>query len=197
MLLKRLHNNPAANRDTAYFGKLEGDIQDCLLAFILPQQCYHATMERLMANPYVSNTIRPSACFDACSFCKARVVPIFPSLVKEGVRTVLMQLFLGPLSMVTRPVIDKALVDSIRNFKGSNRLIFGVNSDKKPEPLLVKKTILMLLAARILNYVVDRKETTLGNFQVNIFGTLAFLPGDNTRLALSEDSSFALIPLKE
>jgi hypothetical protein len=35
-------------------------------------------------------------------------------------------------------------------------LLFGTNSEKKPEPILVKKLILMLLGAKILQYVIER-----------------------------------------
>ncbi len=55
-----------------------------------------------------------------------------------------MQIFLGQAQMRSRPILDKDLVDGIKNFDGSNRLIFGTNTNKKPEPVLVKKLILML-----------------------------------------------------
>jgi hypothetical protein len=78
---------------------------------------------------------------------------MFPQKVRHGVTSVLLQLFIGPNQLKTRPILDKDLVHGIRNFKALNRSIFGINSDKKPEPLLVKKLILMLLGARILAVV--------------------------------------------
>jgi hypothetical protein len=64
-----------------------------------------------------------------------------------------LQLYFGENSMKTSPKIDKELVDAINNYPGSNCLLFGINSDKKPKPILIKKMILMLLGANILRYV--------------------------------------------
>jgi superfamily II DNA helicase RecQ len=194
ILLKRLHNNPSARNDNSYFKTLESDIHDCLLAFVIPQQCYHAYLEMKLANPYDSSPLRPMNCLDSCSYCLGS--PIFPSISKDGVRTVLMQIFLGQSQMRSRPILDKDLVDGIKNFDGSNRLIFGTNTNKKPEPVLVKKLILMLLAARILEYVIDRKETSPGKFEVTVVGALAFVTGDATRLAMNDDAQWSLLPLK-
>ncbi len=75
-------------------------------------------------------------------------------------------------------------------------MMFGTNSNRKPEPLLVKKLILMLLAAKILEYVIKRKEKSPGKFEVTVLGALAFVAGDSTTLALNDDSYWKLVPLK-
>ena len=99
--------------------------------------------------------------------------------------------------MKTQPILDKDLVHGIQNFRGSNRSMFGTNSEKKPEPLLVKKMILMLLGAKILSYSAERKESTPGKFVVTIYGALAFVPGNTTRLAINDDSHWVLLPLND
>jgi hypothetical protein len=99
--------------------------------------------------------------------------------------------------MTTRPILDKDLVDAVKNFKGSNRLIFGVNSDKPPEPILVKKMLLMLIGAKILVYHTERKEKSEGKFIVTVFGALAFVAGSDNMLALDDDSYWIRLPLKE
>jgi hypothetical protein len=197
VLLKRLFNNPSGNKDSSYFEQLENDMHECLLAFVLPQHCYHYTIEMKMANPYRTISETPVACLDACSYCLGKHKLIFPTLVRHGVTSVLLQLFIGPNQMKTRPVLDKDLVHGIRNFKGSNRSIFGTNSEKKPEPLLVKKLILMLLGAKILAYSAERKEISTGKFGVTVYGALAFITGDTTRLAINDDAHWALLPLKD
>jgi hypothetical protein len=121
---------------------------------------------------------------------------MFPKLVMAGVRTVLLQLFAGPNAMAGRPSIEKEFVTAIRNFKNSNRLLFGVNSDKKPEPKHVKKMIVMLLAAKIIDYSADRKEITTGKYSVTIVASLAFVADDPSKLAMNDDSYFESLPLK-
>jgi hypothetical protein len=198
VLLKRLHDDPSGNRDSSYFETLENDMHDCLLTFVLPQQCHdHATIEMKMANPFVENDRAPASCGDACSFCTGRHKAMWPALVRHGACSVLSQLFVGPNQMTARPVLDKSLIDCIKNFKGSNGAMFGINSDRKPEPLLVKKAILMLLGAKILQHVAERKETAPGKSEVSIYGSLAFVEGDVARLAMNEASCWSLLPLKD
>ena len=44
------------------------------------------------------------------------------------------------------------LLDKIKKYPNSNRIIFGVNSNKKPAPVLVKKMIVVLVSANILRH---------------------------------------------
>jgi hypothetical protein len=75
--------------------------------------------------------------------------------------------------MKTCPTLNKELVNAIKNFPGSNCLLFGIKSKKKPEPIMIKKMILMLLAARMMRYVTERKEKAPGKFTMSVFGSLA------------------------
>jgi hypothetical protein len=104
VLLKRLHNNPSGNKDLTYFEQMKNDMHECLLAFVLPQHCYHSTIEMKMANPYCGINEVPVACLDACSYCLGKHKTMFPTIVKHGVSSVLFQLFVGPNQMKTRPV---------------------------------------------------------------------------------------------
>jgi hypothetical protein len=197
VLLKRLHNNPSCNRDGSYFETLEADMQECLLAFVVPRFCLHSTLEMKMANPYLPVSSPPPPCGSSCSFCLGTYGTLFPHLCKNGVTTVLLQLFTGPNFMKTPTVLDKELVDAIKKYPGSNRLIFGTNTSKKPEPILVKKLILLLLGAKILRYYTERKEKSPGKFDVTIYGSLAFVEGDPTKLAINEASYWTVLPLKQ
>jgi hypothetical protein len=87
---------------------------------------------------------------------------MFPKLVMAGVRTVLLQLFVGLQAMAGRPSIENEFVNAIHNFKNSNRPLFGINSNHTPLPKHIKKMIIVLLVARIIDYSVDQKETTKG-----------------------------------
>jgi hypothetical protein len=54
----------------------------------------------------------------------------------------------------------------------------------------------MLLGAKILEYVIERKEKSPGSFEVTVFGALAFVSGDLMRLVLNDDNYWLLLPLK-
>jgi hypothetical protein len=65
--------------------------------------------------------------------------------------------------MKTPTILDKDLVDAIKKYPKSNHMIFGsTGSDKRPEPILVKKLILMLNRANILKYYPGQKEKSPG-----------------------------------
>ena len=198
VLLKRLHDTATSVRNTAYFKSQEDDIQDVLELFVLATGCLQARPELKMSNPYIPQTIVLTNCGHACSHCNGNYKTMFPRLIKSGVRTVLLQLFLGSDAIKSRPTLDKELVDAVKNYPGSNRLIFGVNSDRKPEPKLVKQLILMLLAAKILRYYTQQKTSDDGKTTtVMVSGALAFMANDPTKLTLNDDLYWTLIPLKE
>jgi hypothetical protein len=194
ILLKRLWDTSV--KEDSYFVSQDADIRACLKLLVLPDYCLQATLEMRMSNPFFDIGELPPPCENACTYCLGKYDKMFPKLVMSGVRTVLLQLFVGPQAMAGRPSIEKELVDSIRKFKNSNRLLFGTNSDKTPEPKHVKKMIVMLLAAGIIDYSADRKETTKGKYQVTIIASLAFVAGDPSKLALNDDSYFECLPLK-
>jgi hypothetical protein len=145
----------------------------------------------------MASPIRPHPCLDSCAYCTGLYKTVFPTIVKAGVTMVLLQLFNGSNLMKTPAILDKDLVDAIKKYPGSNRLIFGTNTEKRPEPILVKKLILMLMAAKIIRHFSERKEKTPGTFEVTIYGSLAFVKGDNTTLALSDSTYWSLLHLKD
>jgi superfamily II DNA helicase RecQ len=194
ILLKRLWDTSV--KDNSYFKTQENDIRSALKLFVLPTYCLQATLECNLSNPYFPTYEVPDACGDACSYCTGKYPTMFPRLIQSGVRTVLLQLFVGANAMPGRPSMEKEFVDAIRKFDSSNRLLFGVNSNKKPEPILVKKMIVMLLAANILDYTAERKVLANGTTSVTIYASLGFVAGDPTKLALDDDSYFEELPLK-
>jgi hypothetical protein len=115
ILLKRLHNNPSGNKDGSYYEMLEADMQECLLAFIVPQFCLHSTLEMKMANPYLTASVPPPACFSACSYCLGMYDTLFPNLCKTGVTTVLLQLFTGPNFRKTPKYLTRTWLRPSRN----------------------------------------------------------------------------------
>jgi hypothetical protein len=63
-------------------------------------------------------------------------------------------------------------------------------------PKNIKKRIDMLLAAHIIDYSADQKESTKGKYNVTIIASLTFVAGNPSKLALNDDSYFESLPLK-
>jgi hypothetical protein len=196
VLIKRLHDTTPAVKKTEYFKSQERDMQDTLELFVIPLHCIQASLEMTLANPYLFLPARPVSCDEACTFCTGGYKKLFPKLDKSGVTSIVLDIFVGQNAMQVPAVLDKALVDALKAYPGSNRLLFGTNSEKKPEPVMVKKMILMLLAARILTYSVITKESTdkQQKSTVTVVASLAFLPGEPTKLAICEDSYWRRLP---
>ena len=79
----------------------------------------------------------------------------------------------------------------------SASLIFGTNSKKPPAPILVKKLLMMLIAAGILEcqHIVIPAITEGGSDEYNLSSGLATTRLDNTILCLHEDSFWMKLPL--
>jgi hypothetical protein len=77
-----------------------------------------------------------------------------------GVQQVLLGIFVGQHPIEGRPTVDDALVTAIRLFPEVQSIVFGIDRSRKlPEPAMVKKLILMLLAAKILKTYISQTET--------------------------------------
>jgi hypothetical protein len=118
ILLKRLWDTSV--KQDSYFKSQDSDIRSCLKLLVLPDYCLQATLERRLSNPYTysgdDTADLPEACGDACTYCLGKYDTMFPRLLMAGVRTVLLNLFVGPSAMPGRPSIEKELVDAIRKY---------------------------------------------------------------------------------
>ena len=139
-------------------------------------------------------------CMIACSFCLGHYVDMFPVLRREGVTTVLLDLFLGENRIDQRPSIKSVLLNAVVNYPNSHRLIFGVNSDKKPTPAMVKKTLLVLIASGLLGYKISSEVkdgvTTHGDIYAHL-GFVLDVSGVSTgKLKISDDYYWSRIRTK-
>jgi hypothetical protein len=112
VLLWRLYDNPGSH-EASYFKAQEVDIFDCLDMFVTPCWCQQASLEKKMANPCVSESACPRSCLDSCTFCSGGYRTLFPKLVKSGVQSVLLNLFVDQSGMKSKPSLEKELVDAI------------------------------------------------------------------------------------
>jgi hypothetical protein len=148
-----------------YKSELVAELQQTLEVLVLPKRCLQLTLENISANPFTpaDSTIADNGvpCGNSCSFCLGDYARIFPKVRRLGVQEVLLGVFVGQHPIEGRPTVDDALVTAIRLFPEVQSIVFGRDRSRKlPEPAMVKKLILMLLAAKILETYVGQTETT-------------------------------------
>lgn len=80
---------------------------------------------------------------------------IFPTLRQDGVTLELLDLFLRENRIDNRPSISSLLLNAIMDYPNSHRLIFGVNTNMKPAPILVNKSLLVLIASSLPGYTIS------------------------------------------
>jgi hypothetical protein len=77
VLLRHLYDSPGS-REASYLKAQEANM------FVIPRWCQQASLEKKMANPYISESAHPAACLDSCTFCSGGYRTLFPKLVKSG-----------------------------------------------------------------------------------------------------------------
>ena len=131
--------------------------------FYLPTAYYRFFADRT-ADPFdrKSGKIRymPPPCLTSCSFYTGKYDKLFPAIIRGGVCAVIMDLFSGENRISGTITFYPMLIESIIKYKGCNRLVFGVKSDKKFAPIEVKKLVMILVSAGILGHstVVETSE---------------------------------------
>ena len=181
------------------------DLHVTASALVMPSRCIHSFIANKASNPFLlERNIFPPPCNDSCSFCLGDYKEIFKPVVRNGVVSVLLDLFVGEHQTPSRAYLGSVLVKAIVKYKNANRIIFGVNSNKAPAKILVKKLILLLLAARILGYAIEKKRSKEDNDKTEyneIHGYLAavkYFDGRTTSdLALHSDAHWEYISTKE
>jgi hypothetical protein len=137
------------------------ELLDVLDLFVLADDCLHSLLAHRLANPYlpISDVPLPPCPNDGpqCSYCNGSLASQFPKLQKEGVQTVFFDVFLGD-SATGHLTLGESLISAVRQYLGSNSLMFGWKATNKPEPRNVKKVVLLLVAARILGFRIHFAE---------------------------------------
>ena len=129
-----------------------------------------------------------------------RVFPLQAG-ASSGSKQVLLGISVGQHPIQGRRTVDDTLVTTIQLFPEVQSIVFGMDrSRKSPEPAMVKKLILMLLAARILETYVGQTEatSTTDHSKSIVLCRLAFDDTDETgcRLALQQDRFWESIPVQ-
>ena len=171
----------------SYRKSLLYDVDVMLGILVIPMHCIKSVLAHKASNPFTrdSNTpvYLPHPCKYSCSFCLGDYTDITPPLNRAGVCIVLMDLFSGSNRIGGDITFLPVLCDKIKIYPGCNRLVFGVNSKKPPAPIMVKKMLLVLIAAKILSHtatVGTSTETNVDNVSVTIKAVLGYSMRTNT-----------------
>jgi len=191
----------STSKDPNYKASLVSDLHVAMSVLVLPTHCLRSIFAHKSANPFYSlPPPLPPPCMIACSYCLGHYLDMFPLMRREGVTTVLLDLFLGENRIDQRPSIKSVLLNAVVNYPNSHRLIFGVNSDKKPTPVMVKKTLLVLIASGLLGYKISSEVkdgvTTHGDIYAHL-GFVLDVSGVSTgKLKISDDYYWSRIRTK-
>jgi hypothetical protein len=122
---------------------------------------------------------------------------MFPCISRRGVVSVFFSLFIVGPSVILDIRRIATVIDSIKSMKHSTRMIYGTNSEKPPAPILVKKLLLMLIAAGILECqhvsVSANADGTSDEYDLAL--GLATIGPDGTTLCLHDNSFWHRLPL--
>jgi hypothetical protein len=196
-LFLRILNPNESVHDSSYRKQQLEDLLSTLRFLVLPRGCFHDYFERKFSSPHWSGPIRPDPCGDRCSFCFGNYNTMFPRLSRQGVVSIFFALFIvGPNVILDIRRIE-TVINAIKAMRHCGRLIFGTNSDKPPAPILVKKLLLMLIAAGILacEHVVVTPNSDGSANSCDLALGLAISGPDGTILALHQDAFWRCIPL--
>ena len=187
--------------NSEYKASLISDLHIAMSVLVLPTHCLRSIFAHKSANPFSSTPLPlPPPCMVACSFCLGHYGEMFPLIIRDGVTSVLLDLFLGENRIHGKPSIKTILLNAIVDYPSSNRLIFGANTDKKPTPILVKKALLILIASGLLGYKISSNVVDGATVHGEIYAHLGFVLNVNgvstSKLKLNEDFYWSRIRTK-
>jgi hypothetical protein len=185
------------------------NIHEMVRLLVLPTRCLAITFEMISGNPYLptpAESCFQPPCGQYCSFCRNEYYGpkgMFPLLSKRGIKEILMRIFIGggvdsvglAVPALSDWSVPDGMVKGIQAVQGSRKLLFGgrVTSDKPPEPVQIKKVLLLLYAAEILlfgnTYTADdkNKKNPIVIAQLNMSGGTP---------CLFDDEYWKLLPLQ-
>lgn len=181
------------------------DLHVTASALVIPSRCIHSFIANKASNPFLlERNIFPPPRNDSRSFCLGDCKEIFKPVVRDGVVSVLLDLFVGEHQTPSRACLGSVLVKAIVKHKNANRIAFGVNSNKAPAQILAKKSMLLLLAARALGYAIEKKPSKEDNGKTECNETCGYLAAvkhfdgrTTSDLALHSDAHWECASTKE
>ena len=135
-------------------------------------QCYNiSTIEKKLGNPDVLVEGEQERC-GTCPNCLGK--SFFPSVSKDGMKTILFNIFLCGPNQITDRCTPQCVWQSIRNYPNSEPMILRSLSNRTTTTLgTIKKIMFQLIASQIIDIQFDTNENDilLGLGKVEEIGT--------------------------
>ena len=161
-LWKRIYSG--TDNKLSYRKSLLYDVEVMLALLVVPTHRIKYVLAHKASNPFVQVHNTPLSfshpCTYSCLFCLDDYSDITPSLNRPGVCIVLIDLFSGCNRISSDITFLPVLLDKIKQYPGCNQLVFGVNTNKPPTPIMIKKMMLVLIAANILSHTATVATST-------------------------------------
>jgi hypothetical protein len=210
-LLKRIHREER-DKDFAasdkilplkeYRQMLIDDLLAVVKMYVLPIECFHCYLARRLANPFMKDynmSVPLAACGNACDYCLRNNGDVtankaFPSVVRLGLKRVLLDLFIGE-RRVLNPTIDDDFTKVVQRYPSIQRIVFASKSKKVPEKMKIEQLLLMLLVSSILTFQVQFDDDDEKHKNPKIVARLNIdVDGE---LCVTQDVHWIGIPLKD
>ena len=132
--------------------------------------CYYTTVEKQLGNPDVLVENEAERC-GTCPNCLGK--SIFPFVSKDGLKTILFEIFLCGPNQITDRRTPMCVWRSIRNYPNSGRIILKSRSRRTPALGTIKKILFQLIASRIVDiqFNTNENDILLGLGKANETGT--------------------------
>jgi len=178
-IFRRINHPETRSADASYQKFQMQELMDVASLLSSSVHCYYTRIEQKLGNPYVSIEGEQTRC-GSCPNCLGN--NLFPFVSKDGLKTILFDIFLCGPHQITERRTPQRVWRSIRNYPNSGPMILKSRSSKTIPPLgTIKKIMFQLIASRIIDIQFDtnENEVLLGLRKAN---------DTNTELAMNVDS---------
>ena len=158
-IFQRINHPDTRSADASYREYQLQEIMDVASLLSSSGQCYYNQIEKKLGNPYIAMEHEQERC-GTCPNCLNK--KIFPPVSKDGLKTVLFDIFLSGPNQMTGRRTPQCVWRSIRNYPNAGPMILRSCSSRTTPPLgSMKRILFQLIASRIIDIQFDQNENDI------------------------------------
>lgn len=155
-IFRRINHPESRSPQESYRKHQLQELMDVASLLASSSDCYYITIENKLGNPDVLIEVEQERC-GSCPNCLG--TKTFPLVSKNGLKTVLFDLFISGDNQITERRTPQCVWRSIRNYPNVGILLVRSRDSRTVPPLgTIKKILLQLISARIVDIQYDSKE---------------------------------------